>query len=447
MNLNNVIKILPLVSSTLLFSAYADNAFAKDYYVATWGNDSAAGALSSPFRTIAKASKLVSAGDRAIIRAGNYSERIVVQRSGASGRPITYMAYPNEKVTINGSGVSVPYWGGLVDVNSKSFITLQGLNVVNSSSNGIFGYQVANIVVTKCSTYNTVSSGIGMQTGRNITVTGNDIGLANTTGQQENLTIASVNNFEVSYNHVHDGGKSNNGGEGIVAKGDSHNGKIFGNRVHGINRGGIYVGPYAGWFTDVQIYNNTVYSNAADGILIGNEAGGYLEDVDIYNNVVYNNAWSGIHVWGGGEAGHSHAMGRIHIKNNTVVKNGWGAWDPGIVSSNPNLVNLGIINNLVSQNTGIQIQITTALAPSHYIILNNLVDNSHRGWKRYGDIDKFGNNVVNALPNFIDAKNNNYRIATNSPAVGKGLSASGLPTFDYAFKARGGSMDIGAFQH
>ncbi len=449
MNLNNTIKIFPLVFYILLLSTYANSASAKDYYVATWGNDSAAGALNSPFRSIKKASNQVYAGDRVIIRGGNYSERIVAMRSGASGRPITYMAYPNEKVTINGAGVSVPYWGGLVDVTSRSFITIQGLNVVNSTSNGIFGYQVNNIVVSKCSTYNTASSGIGMQTGSNVNVTGNDISLANTSGPQENLTIANINNFEVSNNHVHDGGKSNSGGEGIDAKGESHNGKIYGNRVHNINRQGIYVDAYSNWLTNVQVYNNTVYSNAGDGILVGNENGGYLDNVYVYNNVVYNNKWSGIKAWGGGNSGRSHAMGNVYVVNNTVAKNGWIAWAPGITTDNSNIGKFAIVNNLVSQNTGMQIQITSSLAPSHYTIQHNLVDNSNRGWRLQAAIDKLGSNAVNALPNFVDAKSNNYRIAGNSPAVRKGMSASGIPTFDHVYKTRGGSVgvDIGAFQH
>ncbi len=296
------IKTLLLACSALLFVSYGTPAFSREYYVSPGGNDSGSGTYALPFKTIAKASSSVIPGDKVIIRAGTYRERVKPGQSGRVGRYIVYAAYPNEKVTIDGTNVPVHYWGGLVDLSNRDYIKINGLTVINSAYTGIFGHQANNILVSNCHTYNTASSGIGMHYSNNIVISKNEVALANTTSDQENITIESVANFEVRYNHLHDGGKSTTGGEGIDAKGNSSNGKIYGNKVHGLNREGIYVDAYSGWLYNVQVYNNRVYSNAVSGIGIGNEAGGYLHDVYVYNNIVYQNQWSGIIVSGGSKS-------------------------------------------------------------------------------------------------------------------------------------------------
>ncbi|NOU85315.1 hypothetical protein GC102_05890 [Paenibacillus sp. LMG 31460] len=73
------------------------------YYVSTTGSDSNSGTISSPFRTIQKASNLMVAGDTVILRSGTYNETITPQTDGISGNLITYKAYPGETVTISGS--------------------------------------------------------------------------------------------------------------------------------------------------------------------------------------------------------------------------------------------------------------------------------------------------------------------------------------------------------
>ncbi len=286
-----------------------------------------------------------------------------------------------------------------------------------------------------------------MHFGSNITVDRNEVVLANTNGNQENITINSIANFQVSNNHVHDGGESNQGGEGIDAKGNSFNGKIYGNKVHHINRVGIYVDSYDGTLSNVEIYNNTVYSNASNGIQLGNEAGGFLEDVRVYNNVVYKNEWSGINIWGGGVSGKSHAMADVYIINNTVAKNGWTAWGTGINVDTRDITNLVVRNNIVSQNTGLQIQVDQGLATRNYKVEYNLIDNSNRNWRLQGSEDKLGTNAINASPSFVDFANNNFNLAANSPAIGKGLKLD-TPAFDFNLKSRTNvsTVDIGAFQ-
>ncbi len=77
---------------------------AGDYYVATNGDDSAAGTIVAPFKTIQHAADVMVAGDTCHIRGGNYHEAVVIDGlNGSSGSPITFTGYNNEVVTMDGS--------------------------------------------------------------------------------------------------------------------------------------------------------------------------------------------------------------------------------------------------------------------------------------------------------------------------------------------------------
>ena len=69
---------------------FAHAANAATYYVATNGSDSNSGSLSSPFKTIQKATDTVQPGDKVIVKAGIYYERVIIKTSGTDGQPITF---------------------------------------------------------------------------------------------------------------------------------------------------------------------------------------------------------------------------------------------------------------------------------------------------------------------------------------------------------------------
>ena len=77
------------------------------YYVSTTGDDSNSGTIYSPFKTIQKASSVLTAGDTVYLRGGTYNETIAPTTDGTSLDPITYKAYSNETVTISGDRTSV----------------------------------------------------------------------------------------------------------------------------------------------------------------------------------------------------------------------------------------------------------------------------------------------------------------------------------------------------
>src|SRR5436305_13604645 len=87
--------MIELLESRLLLS--------RSWFVATNGNDAAAGTLAAPFRNIQHAASLAQAGDTIFIRGGLYHETVTPAQSGTSAAPISYMPYGSPSVTIDGA--------------------------------------------------------------------------------------------------------------------------------------------------------------------------------------------------------------------------------------------------------------------------------------------------------------------------------------------------------
>lgn len=73
------------------------------WYVATTGSNSNSGTLASPFQTIQQAANVAQPGDTVMIEGGIYHETVTPVNSGTTSAPITYEAYNNQSVTIDGA--------------------------------------------------------------------------------------------------------------------------------------------------------------------------------------------------------------------------------------------------------------------------------------------------------------------------------------------------------
>jgi MYXO-CTERM domain-containing protein len=97
------------------------SASAAVYYVAPTGSDTAAGTQAAPFASWARAQTAASAGDTVYFRAGTYKytdatsncsstsatvNAVVLSKSGTSGSPINYWAYPGETPVFDFSGIT-----------------------------------------------------------------------------------------------------------------------------------------------------------------------------------------------------------------------------------------------------------------------------------------------------------------------------------------------------
>ena len=130
-----------------------------DYYVdKATGNDSAAGTLTAPFKTIGKAKSVATSPGTKVVVWGNnqiYTEQLEFSASGTAAEPITFIVDPGSGVAIiDGGGTT----SGTIYTNSADYITLDGFTITNGRY-GIYLY----------------GDGVDGWTIRNCNITGNDL--------------------------------------------------------------------------------------------------------------------------------------------------------------------------------------------------------------------------------------------------------------------------------
>lgn len=88
----------------------ADSAFSLEYHVdCINGSDDNPGSVERPFKSIARASKALKPGDKALIHPGIYREQVMGGTSGAKDAPIVYEGVDKHKVILQGS-VTLNTW-------------------------------------------------------------------------------------------------------------------------------------------------------------------------------------------------------------------------------------------------------------------------------------------------------------------------------------------------
>jgi hypothetical protein len=233
-----------------------------------------------------------------------------------------------------------------------------------------------------------------------------------------------------------------------IYSGGSYN-RIASNHVHHIaaalpcnSKGGAGIG--------VDSYYKGVHSEVVGNSVhdIGQPDCPYVQGIylntpgTVRNNVVYRVAAAGIRLW--------HDAHRVIVINNTVAASNTGILVGGGEfhhTTGPN-DHTHVLNNIVYDNRyGIAEQGATG---KHNSYRNNLVfGNKKADWHLAEGMNHFG--TVAAAPAFLGYSRKgtpDFRLASGSPAIGKGIehSADGL---DFYGKRRGQAdgVDIGACQH
>ncbi|MFC4763129.1 right-handed parallel beta-helix repeat-containing protein [Dyella koreensis] len=353
--------------ATLAVWSLAPSAWAgmgHTYYVATTGDDNAAGTLDAPWRTIGRAARSVLAGDTVYVRGGIYKETVDVRQSGsAAAGPIVFASYPGETAALNGSGLVVPAGAmrGLWNLNNVSYVTIQGFDVGYYSTNSstatpvgiyisgggsqvqILGNRIHDIVnkLERCPNGNA----FGIEVYANdpatsisgLTIDGNEVDHLRL-GCSESLSLTgNVEQWTISNNKVHDndnigiaalGFESMVTSSGSTFRSQARDGVISGNTVYNISSQGNPAYP-AGDFSSDGIYveggtriviERNLVQQADIGIELACETSGrFTSNVTARNNLVQFSNVTGISI--GGASSSNGGTQNATIVNNTLFRN------------------------------------------------------------------------------------------------------------------------------
>ena len=450
------------------------------YYVSTNGSDDNPGTSDKPWKTINHAvskDSTVKAGDTILVQPGTYTELITLGKSGNSELGhITLKA--NGNVTLRDpDAINGGFGEGIIQSTGVGHWKIDGFRIENSSWAGIALSDANDMIIQNNHTYETGASGIivlpgsyfdggeAEVTSKNIKVLNNTVERANwrwqgngdPNGTQEALSIWGVDGFEVANNTLKEGNR-----EGIDAKTGSRNGSIHHNTVtgaalvegtpRGYNGGAaIYVDGNRANSFNIDVYNNVVFNNTADGIVIADESPnqGDVFDIRVYNNVVYGNGIQGVN--GGQGITVTSNVRDVSIVNNTVAKNVQAlVIDGSDYTGGYKPRNILVRNNIFADSTYRNGFIENAdnVTLDHNLFSDKFEKLYEVGGKP-GNVNASNNTKVGSV-GFVNLDGNDFHLTSASSAIDIGsLDIGEYAQIDKDGKQRnqGAGIDIGAYEY
>lgn len=333
----------------------------KTYFVSPNGDDLQSGSFEQPWRTIQHAAQKLSAGDRVLVREGEYIENVVIEVSGtAQDGEIIFQSYPGETAILDGSGLSDPNGVVGISIHGQSYLVIDGFEIryyqssvrdivpmaiyVDGNSDHI---TIKNNIIHHIETNAEVDDDLLGADAHGIAVYGNDetnpiqhITIENNViydlnlGSSEALVLnGNVDTFTVAHNIVHDVdniGISMIGFEGLVNDPEldrTRNGVVMENTVYNVDSSSnpSYDGDMSadGIYVDggrnILIERNRVH-NANIGIEVASEhKEGDSSAVIVRSNLIYHCDITGIAI-GGYDSERGYAQG-CQIIDNTLYHN------------------------------------------------------------------------------------------------------------------------------
>src|SRR6266536_2957099 len=211
-------------------------------------SDTGPGTSTQPFCTIKPAASQATAGQTVQVASGTYPELVTVSNSGAPGSPIVFSAAPGASVTVSGQANGFKLAG-------KSYVTIQGFTVANTSSYGFYvSSSSSNVIVSGNTVSNIASNGIYVTTlSSNVTVSGNTVSGVNGVG----IYVNTLSNVTVSGNTV-----SGTQSHAIYVSPSSSNVTVNDNQVSGITGYGFWANSSSG----VTVSGNTISNTSNYGL-------------------------------------------------------------------------------------------------------------------------------------------------------------------------------------
>jgi hypothetical protein len=383
------------------------------------GNDGNTGTQAAPWKTLAKASATVAAGDVVLIRGGVYSENngaygMKLTVSGTASQPILFRGFPGEtaRITVGGSSRS-----DTVRI-SGSFNVLSGVQVSDSGAQGV-AISGSHNVIFDCEIFNNhLSTAYGA------------------TGSGVNIVLGTQDN-RVYANRIHHNGSVANQDHGLYIKGSTAD--IAWNDV-GFNASyGAQLYEGAGsTFTGVIVRNNVFHDNRNSGIIVSKGASG----ASVFNNIFYGNTQAGIQV-------NYTPVSNLSVFNNTSYRN--GTWEYDILTGST----VTLKNNIAFSTSGNVMRVGTAVSAftSDFNLFGpSTVKFSYRG-TTYSSLSAYrsasGKDASSRQgdPLLVDPASGNFLLRSGSPALDHG-TGTGAPTVDRfgVVRPQGPAWDIGAHE-
>jgi Right handed beta helix region len=413
-------RLLAPLSFALAILTVSSAAFSATYYVvATGGDDTASGAMGSPWATLQHAADSVAAGDTVMVAAGSYVG-FDIQTSGAPNAPITFSADAGTMVT------------------TQNPDTPDGINIENCSYVVVQGFTVNNMPRT----------GIRTAVGDHITIRKNKCDANQVwgilTGHVDDLLIEEN---ETSNSVQQHGIYVGNSGDRPVIR---HN-IVWGNAGNGIHMNGDISQGGDGVISNALVERNVIYSNGLAGGSGINCDG--IQDSVFQNNLIYDEHASGISLYvGDGAAPSTNNL----VINNTVIIAADGRWALNIKNAstgnkafNNIFLNLGTYHG----SEAVLADSLTGFVSDYNVVMDRFtIDDGDSvqtlaAWTQAQNQDTHSF-IGDGATLFASVATNDYHLAMTSPAIDKGTPGM-APNNDLDGNARpiGNGFDIGAYEY
>ena len=147
----------------ILISLITIPSFAAVYYVATNGDNGAAGTIGAPWATFHYATTQVYAGDTVFFRGGTYyhTTAVSIYRGGSEGNPISFINYPGEIPIIDGSnypqGSAQQQLFGIYSISNDHLVfkgltvrRIRNIHLDNGRAHAFYAQSSNDIVYEQC---------------------------------------------------------------------------------------------------------------------------------------------------------------------------------------------------------------------------------------------------------------------------------------------------------
>jgi len=239
----------------------------RTFYVSPRGSDHNPGTSARPWRTIGKALSMLAPGQRALVRAGLYTESLIATRSGTAKAPITIANAPGERPILRPAPGAAAY---PLEVWNAAYLRFSGLVI-----EGAVGSSTANVFVAGTSSHVEISRCV-----------------VRDSEQQGVFTARTTHDVSLLQNRIYDNGRPGEPDQnhGIYLEGTGH--LVADNVVYDQPHGfGIQLYPDA---NRVLVVDNTIVGNSLGGIVIGGNGSTTVSHSVIANNVSAFNGGPGI---------------------------------------------------------------------------------------------------------------------------------------------------------